>query len=143
MRLLLISLPNTYRYIQRVKHYCIFFCNTISYRKISTHITLTEQQFLELNIFKDIPNLNKGCDAKPLWHFSADDFNTVIGRVEEFKIRILGIECWKDDKLVKTNYCEDYEDTIWHRAAYADLRLLFYPCDFVATYEVPPAFLRE
>lgn len=104
---------------------------------------MTEQEFLELNIFDGIPNQNGGHDNDTMWHFSADDFKKVMERAEEYNVKILGIECWEKEDVKYTKFHEDYDRKDWHRNAYEQLMHDHSPCVFAATFEVPYIYLKE
>src|SRR5690606_20643039 len=101
------------------------------------------QEFLELNVFYDLRNLNTGYDSDMLWHFSADDFRTVMDRAEGLGMQVLGIECWEKEEEKFTKYFEDYRVDKWHRQAYDELLNQHSPCVFTATFDVPAYLLRE
>lgn len=104
---------------------------------------MTEQEFLELNIFGELKNLNTGYDANGIWHFSADDFKKVMDRAEEFDIKILGIECWEKEEEKYTKYYEDYKKPKWYRQAYDEFNKDHAPCVYTATFDIPPIYLQE
>ena len=104
---------------------------------------MTEHEFLELNVFHDLKNYNSGYDDDKIWHFDVKDFPIVMERAEEFGVRILGIECWEDEKEKYTKYREDYEHDIWHRTAYKELIDNHSPCTFAATFEIPPLYFKK
>ena len=105
---------------------------------------MTEQKFLEDFIFNGLKNLNEGVDASTIYHFSEEDFETVLERIEEYDIEIFGIECWTKNKIRTVKYEEDYSAVKhWHRIAYKELRRQRIPCTFSATYDIPPGILKK
>lgn len=104
---------------------------------------MTEQEFLELNIFDGIENQNGGHDHEDIWHFSSEDFKEVMRRAEEFNVRILGIECWEKEDVKYTKFHENFDEDNWHRTAYEQLIHEYSPCIFTATFEVPYIYLQE
>lgn len=104
---------------------------------------MTEQEFLELNIFGELKNLNTGYDTDGIWHFSAEDFEKVMDKAEEFDIRILGIECWEKEEEKFTKYYEDYKKPKWYRQAYEEFNKEHSPCIYTATFDIPPIYLQE
>lgn len=104
---------------------------------------MTEQEFLEMNIFYGLKDVNGGCDADSMCHFSAEDFKTIMDRAEDLNVRILGIECWEHEEEKYTAYYEDYKMKGWHRNAYENLMKDHSPCIFTATFEVPEAYLQN
>lgn len=104
---------------------------------------MTEKEFLENNIFQGLKNRNNGEDAHTIWHFSADDFLTIMDRAEELELEILGIECWEEGSEKVTKYHEDYDSHYWHRHAYEELVGKFSPCVFTATFDVPAYYLQN
>lgn len=104
---------------------------------------MTEEKFLEQYIFEGLQNLNTGFDSNTIWHFSEEDFETVMDRVEEYGVTVLGLECWTRNKFRSVKYQEDYKDVEnWHRNAFKTLRTEDQGCVFSATYEIPPELLK-
>lgn len=105
---------------------------------------MTEREFLEHNVFQGIKNMNTGYDNDTIWHFSSQDFETVLARSEEFDIKILGIECWEKEEEKHTKFYEDYKELDrWHRQAYRELVETHSPCIFTATFDIPPIYLQD
>ncbi len=104
---------------------------------------MTEQEFLHMNIFYGLKDMNGGCDAEGMCHFSAKDFKTVMQRAEEHNVRILGIECWEKEEEKHTAYYEDYKSDLWHREAYNMLLKDHSPCIFTASFDVPDIYLQN
>lgn len=104
---------------------------------------MTEKEFLELNVFYDLDNVNEGYDDDSIWHFCADDFKIVMERAESLNLRMLGIECWEKEEEKFTKYYEDYNVDNWHRKAFDELVEGHSPCIYTATFDVPAYFLRE
>jgi len=104
---------------------------------------MSEEQFLEQYVFYGLHNLNHGIDSEAIKHFSYQDFETVMDRVENHCIVMPGIECWTRKRLKATKYMENYSGIVnWHRQAVAELRRsAAIPCLFAATYLVPEIFL--
>lgn len=104
---------------------------------------MTEREFLELNVFYDLKNMNEGYDHDSIWHFNADDFKKVMERAENLNLKMLGIECWEKAEEKFTKYYEDYNIDNWHRQAFEELVTNHSPCIYTATFDVPAYFLRE
>lgn len=104
---------------------------------------MTENEFLEHNIFNGLTNLNTGHDSETMWHFSVEDFREVMSRADEYKVRILGIECWEKEDVKHTLFYEDYDTSDWHLSAYQELLDKHAPCIFTATFEVPAIYLKD
>ena len=104
---------------------------------------MTEKEFLELNVFYGLKNVNHGYDSETIWHFSADDFKIVMDRSEELDLNILGIECWEKEEEKFTKYYEDYKIPKWHRRAFDEMTTNHAPCIYTSTFDVPAYFLRE
>lgn len=104
---------------------------------------MTEEQFLDKFVFYELENMNDGFDAPLIRYFAEDDFETVMDRIEELSINILGIECWVQKKFRNVKYKEDYPGAEnWHRKAYKDMRREGFTCYFSATYDIPPVLLN-
>lgn len=104
---------------------------------------MTEREFLELNVFYDLKNLNIGYDDDSIWHFNADDFQIVMDRAEDLNLNILGIECWENEQEKFTKYYENYSISKWYRKAFQELVDHHSPCIYTATFDIPPYFLQE
>lgn len=104
---------------------------------------MTEKEFLELNVFHGLKNVNDGYDHDSIWHFHVDDFKVVMERAEGLNLKILGIECWERAEEKFTKYYEDYAIDKWHRKAFEELAEQYSPCIYTATFDVPEYFLRE
>jgi len=87
--------------------------------------------------------MNNGVDSPVIWHFSHEDFETVMDRAEQYSINILGIECWSQKRIKRVKYIEEYPEVAnWHRKAVAELRRGSpHPCIYAATFEIPPSLL--
>lgn len=104
---------------------------------------MREEDFLVQFIFCGLKNMNNGIDSDSIWHFSIEDFETVMDRIEQHNILMLGIECWSHKKIRTVKYADSYEYVDkWHRKAVAELhRSNAFPCTFAATYEIPDVLL--
>lgn len=104
---------------------------------------MTEEQFLEEYIFAGLTNRNTGFDAATIKHFSEEDFETIMNRIENYNLTILGIECWTKQRIRTVKFIEDYKDhSLWHRTAFVEMRSKHRGCIFSGTYEVPAELLK-
>ncbi len=84
--------------------------------------------------------MNDGFDSLPIKYFVAEDFQTVLDRVEALGLGIYGIEPWLDGEYFGTSIYEDFtndcKDPTWYRNAFQ-----MYQEQYSATYYVPDKLL--
>jgi hypothetical protein len=108
---------------------------------------MTENEFLEKNIFIDLKNTNDGFDSESLSYFSESDFQTILERIEHFGIGIYGIKpCIKGEFLeVKSN--EDFRkkatDPKWYKRAFFEFKKQQANLQYSATYKVSDRLLNR
>ncbi|CAD0009726.1 hypothetical protein [Flavobacterium chungangense] len=83
-------------------------------------------EFLKVNVFNGLKNLNQGFDAEEIYYFSESDFEIVLDRVEKIGIGILGIEPWLNEKFYNVKSFDDYsndcKDPKWYRKAFTEFK---------------------
>jgi len=82
-------------------------------------------EYLDCNVFVGLKNLNDGFDAGSIKYFSAEEFETVLRRVEGLEVEIVGLEPWSANGFYDVKCQADYEgelgdETLWYWRAFAD-----------------------
>ena len=102
-------------------------------------------KFLDQFIFFDLTDQNTGFDAEVIKHFSKEDFQKVLERVEYFKIGIYGIEIFSEGRFidVATNreYWKKPNNPRWYQRAFQKLAKQGENLVFSATYTVEEKLL--
>lgn len=105
---------------------------------------MSEQEFLEFNIFQNLENFNTGADAPGIHHLKASDFQILMDRAEDLDVTILGIECWMRNRKAYTLFIEDYiRIPHWHRLAFKMFTDNYNGPLLTATFEVPKVYLNS
>src|SRR5690606_8748387 len=102
-------------------------------------------QFLDVNIFKELRNLNSGFDSESIKYFSEQDFRIVLNRIEQFNLGISGIEPWFNEAFYSVLVAEDVGsdpfDRNWYNQAFEQLKEENNNLIYAATYVVPTNLL--
>ncbi len=108
---------------------------------------LKEFQYLKLNVFKGLENLNDGFDSESIYYFSESDFEIVLNRVEENGIAIFGIEPWLNGDFYGVRVHEQLNaepnDPKWYREAFAEFKNRGKNLMYSASYQVPKKLFAE
>ena len=102
-------------------------------------------QFLEVNIFNELRNLNSGFDSESIKYFSEKDFKIVLNRIQHFNLGISGIEPWLNGEFYNVLVAEDFGsnpfDPNWYNQAFEKLKKENNNLIYAATYVVPTNLL--
>ena len=107
---------------------------------------MTNEEFLDKYIFKDLTNLNNGFDSETIKYFTEHNFKTVLDRVEKYNIGIYGIKPWKDgeyyDCKIYEIYTNDPNDRNWYRKAFQEFIAEEIELQYSASYSIPEDLLK-
>ena len=99
-----------------------------------------KEKFLDQFIFFDLTDRNTGFDVPAIKHFSKEDFDKVLNRIEFFRISIYGIEVHSEGKFLDVEAYEAYRrkpnNSRWYRKAFQKLVKLEGNLVFSATFDV-------
>jgi hypothetical protein len=121
---------------------CIFPMN-----QMLTKIQMNKKEYLEVNVFVGLENINDGFDSESIYYFSERDFRLVLDRVEKLGIGIYGIEPWLDGEMYDVMTYEDFNtvatDPEWYRNAFVEFVKSGKKLRYAASYEIANALLTE
>ncbi|MAZ72436.1 MAG: hypothetical protein CMC70_04745 [Flavobacteriaceae bacterium] len=108
---------------------------------------MTELQFLQQEVFKDVTNLNKKAEKAEDYKFSEEDFATVIERAGFFGISIYSINTWAKNTSFGATIHQDHNkkasDKRWYRKAFNTFKHRQEGLKYAATYKVPAKLLSR
>ncbi len=108
---------------------------------------IKELEYLKVNVYNGLKNLNDGFDSESIYYFSESDFEIVLNRVEKLGIGIMGIEPWLNGDFYGVMVVEDFEtvasDPNWYRKAFSEFKKIGKELMYAASYEVPKKLLKE
>ncbi len=108
---------------------------------------MEKTEFLEQHLFTSLKNLNEGSEKDADYHFSEEDFETVLQRAEHFGIGVYGIETWLDGKAYATTSHEDHKkkatDHRWYKKAFLTFKTGQAGLTYGATYKVSAKLLAR
>ncbi|WP_244140818.1 hypothetical protein [Kaistella flava (ex Peng et al. 2021)] len=106
---------------------------------------MKKMEFLKINVFTGLKNLNSGFDSESIYYFSESDFEIVLDRVEKLGIGIMGIEPWLDEDFYGVKVFEDFNmeatDPKWYRKAFTEFKKDKKNLIYAASYQVPEKLL--
>lgn len=106
-----------------------------------------EFEYLKVNVFNGLENLNNGFDSESIYYFSESDFETVLDRIEKNKIAVFGIEPWLNGEFYDVLNFEDYKtdanDPNWYRKAFLEFKKCGKNLMYSASYQVPKKLFSE
>ncbi len=104
-----------------------------------------ELTFLKENVFYGLSTMNK--NDKKQFSFSKADFKIVLERVEKLNIGIDYIDIYKGEKLVLSEFPEDYnlksDNPKWYKSVFEKITSDQTELKFNATYELPDNIINE
>ena len=102
--------------------------------------------YLDTHVFYGLKDQNTGFDAPSIRYFSEADFKTVLDRIEQLGIGIVGIEPWKNGTMYDVLAAEEFglkpEDAQWYRKAFELFKRRDKDLLYAATYSVPERLLK-
>lgn len=103
--------------------------------------------YLDKKVFYGLTDLNNGFDAPSIKYFSAADFETVLNRVKEQGLGIIGIEPWKNGEFYDAVSYEEFTDHPadpgWYLMAFKSFRKRNENLQYSVSYFVPGELLDE
>lgn len=124
----------------------IISCNYSEEQNSKRKTILNKEEFLNINIYKGLKNLNNGFDAPSIKYFSEEDFEKVLTRVEKFNLGIYGIEPWKNGEFYDVKGYEEYgtipTNPKWYKKAFEEFKKSGNKLQYSATYQIPNSLLK-
>ncbi len=108
---------------------------------------MTELEFLQQEVFKDLTNLNKKAEKAEDYKFSEEDFEKIIDRASFFGISIYSINTWAKNTSFGATMHQDHNkkasDKRWYLKAYNTFKHRQEDLKYAATYKVPSKLLAR
>jgi hypothetical protein len=108
---------------------------------------MTELEFLQQNVFKELTNLNKKAEKAEDYKFSEEDFSKVLERAAFFGISIYSINTWAKNTSFGATMHQDHNkkasDKRWYQKAYNTFKHRQEGLKYAATYKVPGKLLTR
>ena len=97
-------------------------------------------EYLDQYLFGYLRNLNDGFDSSGIAYFSEQNFEKVLGRIQQLGLGVYGIEPWMDGEYFSVDTFESYntqsEDPKWYFTAFEKFKQLKKPLQYSASYHV-------
>ena len=108
---------------------------------------MSQEEFLNQNVFYGLTNLNDGFDSESIKYFSEADFEKILMRIQEHGLLILGIEPWFNGDFYGV-ICFDNNDSIIenyerYKKAFAKFKSQKKNLQYSASYHVPDNILNN
>jgi len=108
---------------------------------------MKQSEFLEKHIFTDLTNVNDGFDNEDIYHFSEEEFETVLQRAEHFGLGIYQISPWRNGSFYAVaNHVEMKKkatDPRWYKKAFLTFKTAQPGMTYAATYKVSNKLLAR
>lgn len=108
---------------------------------------MEKNEFLKQHLFADLTNLNNKSEAENDFHFSEEDFGTIIERAEHLGIGIYTIETTLDGKKYAATGHEDLKkkatDHRWYKKAFLTYKTGQPGLIYAGTYKISPKLLAK
>lgn len=108
---------------------------------------MEQSQYLSSHIFTGLKNLNDGFDEESVHHFSAEDFELVLERVEHSGIGVHKIDPWLEGKLHGSDNNEKHRkkatDSRWYKKAFKTFKMGQEGLTYSATFSVSKKLLAR
>jgi len=115
--------------------------------KYSEADRIKELDYLKVNVYNGLENINDGFDSESIYYFTESDFEIVLDRVEKLGIGIMGIEPWLNGDFYGVMVVEDFNtistDSKWYRKAFEEFKKSGKKLQYAASYELPKKILKE
>lgn len=98
-------------------------------------------EYLKINIYQGLENLNDGFDVSSIYYFSESDFEKVLDRIEQKGLGLYGIEPWINGNFFDVKSYEEYNtictDSNWYRTAFEEFKNCNKSLFYAASYHIP------
>lgn len=108
---------------------------------------MTQQEFLEKNVFIDFKNLNENFEENQLHYFSEEDFEKVLEKAEYYGLTIYTMDTIVDGvsnfSMDHTRFHKKATDPKWYKKAFLTYKNREKGLIYTATYKVSAKLLAR